>query len=362
MMMELTQTAPVPEEKQALLQEVDLHYVTGNEPGYTRRRRGRGFTYLDSERRVVRDPEVRARLEALVIPPAWQEVWICADPNGHLQATGRDEAGRKQYIYHPEWTRVAAQSKFERLLAFGEALPQLRAQVDADLRGRKLTREKVIALVVRLLELTLIRVGNPEYERQNSTYGLTTLLDDHVEVEGREVVFEFRGKSGKEHEIVLEDRQLARLVKACQELPGQRLFQYIDDEGQVRAVDSGAVNEYLRTVTGSAFTAKEFRTWGGTVAALRCLRTLEPGTSQRECERQVTAAVKEVAAILGNTPTVSRQHYIHPVVIEAYLAQTLEESCAQATHNPQSPHELDEVECALLALLKHYAQTPRSSS
>jgi DNA topoisomerase I len=350
---ESTQAPPLPEEKAALLQSADLHYVTDTERGYSRRRRGRGFSYLDTKGKVIQEPAVRARLEALVIPPAWQEVWISPDPNGHIQATGRDEAGRKQYIYHPAWAQVAAQTKFERLIAFGEALPHLRAQVDGDLRSRRLTREKVIALVVRLLELTLIRVGNPEYERQNSTYGLTTLLDDHVAIEGSEVVFEFRGKSGKEHEIVIEDRRLARLVRACQDLPGQRLFQYLDEGGEVRAVDSGAVNDYLRSVTGSAFTAKEFRTWGGTVRALRCLCELQPGESQRECERQVVAMVKEVADYLGNTPAVCRQHYIHPAVIEAFLNQTLTQP-GKPGGKPASPYDLDEAEQALLALLRSY--------
>jgi DNA topoisomerase I len=340
---------------QELLAQTNLHYVSGAELGYHRRRAGRGFTYLDSSGERVRDPELRARFEALVIPPAWQEVWICADPQGHIQATGRDEAGRKQYIYHPDWELVREQTKFARLLAFGEALPSLRAQVEADLRTRGLTRTKVLALAVRLLELTLIRVGNPEYERQNQTYGLTTLLDDHVDVNGGEIVFEFRGKSGKEHEIVVNDRRLARLVKACQELPGQRLFQYKDEEGEIRAIDSGAVNDYLRTVTGCDFTAKEFRTWGATVHALQLLRQCGPADSETACARQITAAIKEVAAALGNTPAVCRQHYVHPAVVEAYSQSVLEEVCRWAEgQTPQSPHALQNEEAALLLLLRRY--------
>lgn len=347
------------ETSQELLAATDLRYVSGTEPGYCRRRSGRGFTYLDPTGARVRDPELRARFQALAIPPAWQEVWICADPRGHIQATGRDDAGRKQYIYHPDWETVREQTKFTRLLAFGEALPGLRVQVETDLRTRGLTRTKVLALVVRLLELTLIRVGNPEYERQNQTYGLTTLLDDHVDVNGGEIVFEFRGKSGKEHEIVINDRRLARLVKACQELPGQRLFQYRDEEGTIRAVDSGAVNEYLRTVTGSEFTAKEFRTWGATVHTLHLLRQYGPAESETACARQVAAAIKEVAAALGNTPAVCRQHYVHPAVVEAYSQGMLEEICSQAeSHTPESPYALQHEEAAVFKLLRHRQLNP----
>ncbi|HMN30455.1 MAG TPA: DNA topoisomerase IB [Caldilineaceae bacterium] len=347
----------IPAATQELLAEVDLHYVQASEPGCHRRRAGRGFVYLDPEGQVVRDATQRARFKALAIPPAWRDVWIAADPNAHLRATGRDETGRKQYLYHPAWERVREQTKYTRLLEFGQALPHLRSQVDQDLRSRKLSQTKVLALVVRLLETTLIRIGNPEYERQNGSYGLTTLLDEHVTVEDGEIVFEFRGKSGVEHEIVLDDPRLARLVKACQELPGQRLFQYMDDEGAVHAIDSGMVNDYLRSVTGSNFTAKEFRTWGGTVQALHLLRGQPRGESEADRKRQVVAMIKEVAACLGNTPAVCRQHYIHPCVTEAFLADELERYDAR-TNDPQGSTTpgLSVEEQIVLALLHDYLQ------
>jgi DNA topoisomerase I len=346
----------LPAATQKLLAEVDLQYVQDSEPGYGRRRAGRGFVYLDPDGQIVRDEALRTRFKALAIPPAWCDVWIAAQANAHLQATGRDEAGRKQYLYHPAWARVREQTKYTRLLEFGEALPQLRSQVEQDLRIRKLSQTKVLALVVRLLETTLIRIGNPEYERQNGSFGLTTLLDDHVTVDADELIFEFRGKSGIEHEIVLNDPRLARLVKACQELPGQRLLQYIDDEGLVQSIDSGMVNDYLRTATGCTFTAKEFRTWGGTVQALRLLRTLGRSESAADRKRQVVAAIKQVAACLGNTPAVCRQYYIHPCITEAFAAGKLEEYC-RALHDdqPGDPTELSGEEQVVLALLRDYA-------
>lgn len=301
----------------------DLVYVSDSEPGFQRRRAGRGFTYVDAAGQVVRDAALRARLQALAIPPAWREVWICTNPDGHLLVTGRDDAGRKQYIYHPRWRALRDQAKYDRLRLFGEALPQLRAQVQADLRQRALTRDKVIALVVNLMEETLIRIGNEEYARHNETYGLTTMQDEHVAVNGAEVVFEFRGKSGKDHEIVLTDRRLARLVHACQELPGQQLFQYLGEAGTVCGLTSTQVNDYLRQVTGCDFTAKDFRTWGGTVTAARLLHTVGPGATKKAAEHNVVQVIKAVAAKLGNTPAVCRQHYIHPAILESYLAGQL---------------------------------------
>jgi DNA topoisomerase-1 len=300
------------------MEVADLVYVSDSEPGFQRRRSGRGFTYLDATGQIVRDPILRERFTALAIPPAWRAVWICANPDGHLLATGRDDAGRKQYIYHPRWNALRNQVKYERLRLFGEALPHLRAQVQADLRKHTLTQEKVTALVVNLLEETLIRVGNEEYARQNETYGLTTLQDDHVAVNGNALVFEFRGKSGKEHEIVVKDRRLARLVQACQELPGQHLFQYLDETGAVCSLSSTQVNDYLRTVTGCDFTAKDFRTWGGTVMAARLLYTTAPGENQKEKEQRIVQVIKCVAEKLGNTPAVCRQHYVHPAILAAY--------------------------------------------
>jgi DNA topoisomerase-1 len=295
-----------------------LRYVSDSNPGYRRQRRGRGFVYYDWKGNVVHDVKLRDRFSQLVIPPAWKEVWICRQENGHILAVGRDEAGRKQYIYHPAWAQVRDQVKYSKLLRFGEALPELRQQVARDLRQRKLTRSKVTALVIALMEQTLIRIGNDEYARNNDSYGLTTLHDEHVHFDHNTVIFEFRGKSGKDHEIALRDRRLATLVKACQELPGQRLFQYYDEDGDLAALTSTDVNSYLREATSYDFTAKDFRTWGGTILAARLLYEAGPAESETAMKKQETATVKQVALALGNTPTVCRQHYIHPAVFAAY--------------------------------------------
>lgn len=333
------------------IENTGLVYVSDSEPGFQRRRRGRGFTYRSPTGQVVREPELRERFQALVIPPAWREVWICANPNGHLLATGRDEAGRKQYIYHPQWSAMRSQAKYDRLRLFAEALPTVRAQVQADLRKRVLTREKVTALVVNLLEETMIRIGNDAYARQNETYGLTTLQDDHVEVSDGEVAFEFRGKSGKEHEIVVTDPRLARLVQACQELPGQQLFQYIDEASDICGLTSTDVNDYLHTVTGCDFTAKDFRTWGGTVTAAHLLHEIGFAATEKEAERNVVQVIKGVAAKLGNTPAVCRQHYVHPAIIAAYTAGRLVTLYADIAAQPQSTPDLAEDEAVVYTLL-----------
>jgi DNA topoisomerase I len=336
----------------AMAKTAGLRYVSDQQPGYHRRRRGRGFSYYDWNGKPVTDVKVRERITQLVIPPAWQEVWICRYENGHIQAVGRDEVGRKQYIYHPAWAQVRDYVKYSKLLRFGEALPDLRQRVAADLRQRKLSRTKVTALVVALMEQTLIRIGNDEYARNNDSYGLTTLLDDHVHFDHDSVVFEFRGKSGKDHEIALRDRRLANLVKACQDLPGQRLFQYYDEQGKLTALTSTDVNAYLREVTGFDFTAKDFRTWGGTILAARVLNECGPGASESDCKKRIVAAVKQVAEALGNTPAVCRGSYIHPAIFAAYEQSKLpdfychsDEECSQLSHN------LDEL--AVLALLQN---------
>lgn len=336
----------------AMAKAAGLRYVSDRQPGYTRRRRGRGFAYTDWKGNLVDDPQVRARFEQLVIPPAWKDVWICRYENGHILAVGRDEAGRKQYIYHPAWAQVRDQVKYSKLLRFGEALPDLRQRVAADLRQRKLNRTKVTALVIALMEQTLIRIGNDEYARNNDSYGLTTLQDDHVHFDKNTVTFEFRGKSGKEHEIALRDKRLANLVKQCQELPGQRLFQYMDENGNLVALTSTDVNAYLREATGFDFTAKDFRTWGGTILAARLLHECASMEGETATKKQMVETVKQVAQALGNTPTVCRQHYIHPAIFTAYEQAQLptfychsEEDCAQLMHS------LDEL--AVLDLLQN---------
>ena len=305
-----------------------LRYVTDDEPGIRRRKRGEGFTYLDSQGRTLKDPRQLERIRKLAIPPAWTDVWICARSNGHLQATGRDARGRKQYRYHADWRQARDETKFGRMAAFGEALPKIRQRTERDLALPGLPREKVLATVVRLLETTLIRVGNKEYARQNNSFGLTTLRDRHVDVSGSTLRFEFRGKSGKDLSVEIQDRRLARIVKQCRDLPGQRLFQYLDDEGVRQSVSSEDVNAYLRETTGEDFTAKDFRTWGGTMLALSALLEAGPCETERDANKAVVEAIKRVAGELGNRPAICRKYYVHPVVIETFVQGSLAEVLA----------------------------------
>ena len=295
-----------------------LRHSSDDRPGITRRRAGRGFTYRDADGHRVRDPETLARIKRIAIPPAWTDVWICPAPNGHLQATGRDARGRKQYRYHARYRARRDTAKFERLIAFARALPAIREQVDRDLARPGLPREEVLAAVVRLLELTLIRVGNDEYARLNRSFGLTTLQDRHAVVDGSAIRFRFRGKSGKQQEVGLRDRRLATVVRRCRDLPGRELFQYVDADGEPRDVASDDVNEYLGAIA-PGFTAKDFRTWAGTVLAYRALRALGKGATDREKQRNVAEAVQAAADNLGNTAAVARQAYVHPAVVDAYL-------------------------------------------
>ncbi len=331
--------------------QAKLRYVNNHETGFTRKRVGRGFSYVDAKGERITDPALRARFAALVIPPAWREVWICKSPNGHIQATGRDEKGRKQYIYHPRWAAARDLVKFNRVLPFGRALAQLRQQVAADLRKRGLPHAKVTALVLRLLDETLIRIGNLEYARANGSFGLTTLQDEHVEAEGNQVSFSFIGKSGQARELTLHDRQLARLVKQCQDLPGQELFQYFDETGLQCVLCSEDVNNYLRTATGDDFTAKDFRTWGGTVAMVHALEQLGPGEDAKARQANITKAVKATAAELGNTPTICRNYYIHPAVISAYEAGRLLPLHEQIAKQMADYPALDEDEATVMVLL-----------
>jgi DNA topoisomerase-1 len=330
-----------------------LRYVSDQTPGFSRKRCGRGFTYITPNGEYVRDPELRQRFEVLIIPPAWTDVWICPKENGHIQATGRDDRGRKQYVYHPQWEEIRNLTKFGSLISFSEVLPLIREHVDKDLRRQNLSREKVLAIVVRLLEETLIRVGNLEYRRDNKTFGLTTLAKQHLGINGSSLSFVFRGKSGKERRVNIKNRRLARMVKQCQELPGQELFQYIDDEGKCQAIDSDDVNEYLRNITGQDITAKYFRTWGGTVITASELYNLGPAESKTEEKRRVVQAVKQVARALGNTPSVCRSYYIHPEIINAYLDKTLFAAIQKASRRTRkSPYELDVEERAVANLLR----------
>ena len=314
----------------AVIAESSLSYVNDNEPGVTRKRAGSGFSYRWPDGTLVKDAATLARIRKLAIPPAYAEVWICPDANGHVQATGRDAKNRKQYRYHPEWTTLQSETKFARMAAFGRVLPGVRARVDADMARPGLPREKVLAAVVRLLELTLIRVGNDEYAKTNKHFGLTTMRDKHVVVEGAEVAFEFTGKSGVEHRTGLRDRRLARVVKACQDVPGQRLFQYLDDNGERSAIDSNDVNAYLKEVSGQTFTAKDFRTWAGTIAAAKALALQPRPSTQTEAKRLLNTCVKATAGLLGNTPAVCRASYIHPAILEAFTDHRLPDSFAAA--------------------------------
>jgi DNA topoisomerase I len=313
-----------------------LRHSSDRDPGISRRRSGRGFSYRDPKGRPVRDDETLERIRKLAIPPAWTDVWICSSPTGHLQATGRDARGRKQYRYHARYRRRREAAKYERLVAFARALPAIRKKVDADLARPGAAKEKVVAAVVRLLELTLIRVGNDEYARLNRSFGLTTLRNRHATVRGSSIKFRFRGKSGKDHEVRLTDRRLAAVVRRCRDLPGQDLFQFEDEEGQVVDIRSEDVNDYLRDVAPDV-TAKDFRTWAGTVLAFRALRALDAPRTDAEGKRNVTSAIRETADLLGNTPTVCRQAYVHPIVVEAYLDGRLGGALVRAAEESDVP-------------------------
>ena len=330
-----------------------LRYVTDDEPGIRRKQRGKGFTYLDPQGRTVKDEKTLERIRKLAIPPAWTDVWICSRPNGHLQATGRDARGRKQYRYHAGWREVRDESKFGRMIAFGEALPKIRERLEQDMSQRGLGREKVLATVVKLLETTLIRVGNKEYVKQNNSFGLTTLRDQHVDVDGSTLRFEFRGKSGKEHSVEVQDRRLARIVKQCRDLPGQKLFQYLDENRERQSVSSEDVNAYLRETTGEDFSAKDFRTWGGTVLALSALLEIGGCESEREANKAVVEAVKRVAGQLGNRPAICRKYYVHPVVIQSFLEGTLRDTLEEAVEGTEDESNgLRRLEAQVLRLLK----------
>jgi DNA topoisomerase-1 len=307
-----------------------LHYVSDAKPGIRRRRTGRGFTYIAPSGTIIRDQQELRRFKALAIPPAWTDVWISPSSLGHIQATGRDAKGRKQYRYHPQWQETRGAEKYERVIAFAEALPGIRRRVQDDLALAGLPREKVVATVVYLLDETLIRIGNREYARANASFGLTTLQNKHADIAGCTLHFQFRGKSGKRQTVEVSDRRVANIVRRCLELPGQSLFEYAGESGEVHTVDSDDVNAYLRAICGEEFTAKDFRTWGGTVVAAQTLRDLGETETQTEAKTNVTRAIQEAAAHLGNTPAVCRKSYVHPGVLDAYLAHALTEGMQEA--------------------------------
>ncbi|WP_128547721.1 DNA topoisomerase IB [Larkinella soli] len=332
---------------------VKLVYVNDSMPGISRRLEADHFVYLDAKGNPVDDEETLDRIRKMALPPAWERVWICAKANGHLQATGVDTKGRKQYRYHTRWNEIRSETKFFRVISFGEQLPKLRARIEQDLKLRELSREKVIAIALSVMEQTLIRIGNAAYEKEYGHYGLTTLKDRHVAVDTTGLRFRFKGKKGVYHDIDLRDRRLARLVKACRDIPGKELFQYYDVNGEHRGIDSGMVNDYLREATGEEFSAKDFRTWAGTVNALRMLAELEPCTTEKEAKKNINTVLEQVAHKLGNTRTVSRKYYVHPQVLEAYECQDLNPYFKRRNQFRQtSRYGLDPTEKLLLRFLK----------
>ncbi len=337
-----------------------MHYVAQGESGLSRVRHGKSFAYRDAKGRAIRDARILDRIRSIVIPPAWTDVWICARADGHVQATGRDARGRKQHRYHPDWTSTRHTAKYDRMVEFALALPAIRRRVDADLRKPAQSREHVLATVVALLEKTLIRIGNKEYARANNSFGLTTLLDEHVEIKGSSVTFRFRAKSGVMQTIELDDAPLARIVRKSRELPGNALFQYLDKDGRRQCVDSAAVNAYLREITGHSFTAKNFRTWAASVLAAVAVCELPDCTSNSAYKRNIVGVIDSVAAKLGNTRAVCRTCYIHPGVFDAYRGGV---TIAAIKAEPRRPH-FSAKEAAVLALLKrriHRRPVPKAA-
>ena len=331
----------------------NLRYVSDNEDGYTRKRKGTGFAYYSASGEHIKDKKLKARFKALVIPPMWDEVWICKHQNGHIQATGRDAKGRKQYIYHQKWREVRDRAKFEHLIDFAEALPSLRSRLYRDMKKDGLPRDKVVAAVVKLLEATLIRVGNEAYAKRNKSYGLTTIRSKHVDVDGDDIEFEFKGKSGVEHDISLENHTLAEIVKACDELPGYELFAYLDDDGKARDVDSADVNAYLKEVTGSSFSAKDFRTWAATTSSFSHLYKMDAAENEKSVKQNIANAIKLVAQELGNTPAVCRSSYVHPFMLELYETGELHKRVAKVKKEPIRGLKKDEF--LTLELIKQQA-------
>lgn len=355
--MTTTTQAPddVARDSEAAAKAAGLRFTNLDRPGITREPRKDGWRYRDPAGTIVRDKKQIERINALVIPPAWTDVWINPDPRGHIQATGRDARGRKQYRYHDKWRTIRDEAKFARLAAFGRALPTIRERVEKDLRKTGFPREKVEATVVRLLDEALIRIGNEEYARDNASFGLTTLQNEHVDVEGAKLRFHFRGKSGKEHEVDVKDRRVATIVRKLQDLPGQHLFQYADDEGDLRPVTSDSVNEYLQEASGESFTAKDFRTWAGTVLACRLLRDTGNAETERERNANIVRAVDEAAARLGNTRAVCRSSYIYPTILQRYAEGTWPNP-EIIPAEPLDIPKLDECECMLLTYLEAEAR------
>ncbi len=331
-----------------------LRYVSDGGPGIGRKRAGTGWSFTGRDGTPIRDKAEIARIKAIGIPPAWTEVWICPAANGHIQATGRDAKGRKQYRYHTRWREVRDDTKYARMMAFGRALPAIREHVERDLRRQGIPREKVLATVVRLLETTLIRVGNDEYAKTNDSFGLTTMQDDHVDIRGASVDFRFRGKSGVEHAIHIRDRRMATVVRRCQDLPGQELFQFLDDDGVAHTIDSGDVNAYLREITGEDFTAKDFRTWAGTVLASQALQEFGAVDSEAQAKHNILRAIEAVAARLGNTRTICRKCYVHPAVLDAYTDGSMLEVAKQRADDElaEDLSALPPEEAAVLVLLQ----------
>ncbi len=341
------------EDSEATAEAAGLVYVSDEDPGITRKRSGTGWRYVDAKGRAIKDYWERKRIDKIAVPPAYTDVWICPKENGHVQATGRDDRGRKQYRYHPKWTEARDTAKYERMVGFAELLPGLRERVAADMRRQGLPREKVAATLVALLEKTLIRIGNEDYAKENKSFGLTTLRNRHLDIEGSNLRFDFKGKSGKTWNLDLRDRRVAKVVRSIQELPGQQLFQYVDEDGKRQPISSSDVNDYLREITGEDITAKDFRTWAGTVLASMALIEFETVDSQARRKKNIKAAIESVAKRLGNTPTICRKCYVHPHVLESYLDGTMLEGIKREVEEElgSEAHALRPEEAAVLGLL-----------
>ena len=335
-------------------EDAGLRYVSDDQPGYSRKAKGDDFEYFDTEGKLVRDEQRLLRIARLAIPPAWTDVWICPSANGHIQGTGRDARGRKQYLYHERWREVRDENKYDRILLFAETLPKIRKRVEKDLGLPDLPRNKILATVVQLLERTFIRVGNQEYARENKSFGLTTMQDRHVDVKGSKLRFRFRGKSGRKHEVDLTDKRIAKTILKLQDLPGQDLFQYVDENGEARELTSQDVNDYLREITGEDFTAKDFRTWAGTVLAGIALNAIGAFETKKQAKANIKDAISAVAKILGNTPAICRKCYVHPAVLETYLDGNSIEGLKQKTEEALEKEDVDlrSDEAAILKFLR----------